>query len=94
MTYLLQKTGGNYVQAIIDFDLLFNTLADNFLTKVDRASMSQALEVRSPFLDRRRIERARKVPTKRKVTLRNTKILMREIIKDIVPASIIHRDKK
>ena len=94
MTYLLQKTGGNYVQAIIDFDLLFNTLADNFLTKVDRASMSQALEVRSPFLDRRRIERARKVPTKRKVTLRNTKILMREIIKDIVPESITHREKK
>jgi asparagine synthase (glutamine-hydrolysing) len=94
LSYLLDKTGGDYTQAIIDFDLCYNTLADNFLVKVDRASMSYALEVRSPFLDRRWIERSRKVPTQWKVTWNKTKIIMREIIKDIVPDTIIHRNKK
>ena len=78
---LLRKNNGNFVQSIIDFDLMYNTLADNFLVKVDRASMSQALEVRSPFLDYRFIEYARKIPTKWKVNPRKTKILMRDIIR-------------
>lgn len=94
LRYLLDKSGGDYTQAIIDFDLCYNTLADNFLVKVDRASMSHALEVRSPFLDRRWIEWSRKVPTKWKVTWNKTKILMRDIITDIVPKAIINRSKK
>ena len=92
--YLLEKTQGNFVQAMIDYDLFYNSLADNFLTKVDRGSMSQALEVRSPFLDVRWIDWSRKVPTKWKVSWNHTKILMREIIKDIVPKAILTRWKK
>jgi asparagine synthase (glutamine-hydrolysing) len=79
---------------MIDFDLFYNTLADNFLVKTDRASMAQPLEIRSPFLDIRWIDRSRKVPTKWKVNWRNTKILMREIIKDIMPQEIINRKKQ
>lgn len=94
LRYLLEKNNGNFIQSIIDFDLYYNTLADNFLVKVDRASMSQALEVRSPLLDYRLIEYARKIPTRWKVSLTKTKILMRDIIRDIVPASIVHRGKK
>jgi asparagine synthase (glutamine-hydrolysing) len=91
---LLKATHGNFTQAMIDFDLFYNTLADNFLVKTDRASMAQPLEIRSPFLDIRWIERGRKTPTKRKVNACKTKILMREIIKNIVPQEIIHRGKQ
>ena len=91
---ILQKTNGNFTQAMMDFDLFYNTLADNFLVKTDRASMAQPMEIRSPFLDIRRIDLGRKIPTKRKVTRKRTKILMREIIKDIVPCPIIHRAKQ
>lgn len=93
-TELLKATHGNFTQAMIDFDLFYNTLADNFLVKTDRASMAQPMEIRSPFLDIRWIERGRKTPTKWKVNIRKTKILMREIIKDIVPQEIIHRSKQ
>lgn len=93
LRFLLEKNHGNFVQTIIDFDLFYNTIPDNFLVKVDRASMSQSLEVRSPFLDYRFVELARRIPTKWKVSLTKTKILMRDIIADIVPESIVKRDK-
>jgi asparagine synthase (glutamine-hydrolysing) len=94
MSELLDACWWNIIQATIDFDLFYNTLGDNFLVKTDRASMAQPIEIRSPFLDIRRIQRSRKVPTKRKTNRKQTKILMREIIKDIVPRSIITRGKK
>jgi asparagine synthase (glutamine-hydrolysing) len=56
--------------------------------------MAQPLEIRSPFLDVRWIDFSRRLPTKWKVNWRKTKILMREIIKEIVPQEIITRGKK
>ncbi len=91
---LLTINHDNFTQAIIDFDLYYNTLADNFLTKVDRASMRVALEGRPPFLDKRLIAYVHTIPTKWKVTWRKTKIIMRDIIKDIVPKEIRNRGKK
>lgn len=91
---VLEKSNWNFTQAMIDYDLFYNSLWDNFCVKVDRASMSVALEVRSPFLDYRFIEYSRKIPTKWKVTWRKTKILMREIIKEIVPGKIAYRWKQ
>jgi len=76
---------------MIDYDLFYNTLADNFLVKVDRASMSVALEVRSPFLDYRFIELARKIPVEYKVDIKKTKKIMRDIITGIVPNVIVNR---
>ncbi len=82
------------MQTIIDFDLLYNTIPDNFLVKVDRASMSQSLEIRSPFLDYRFVELARRIPTKWKVSISKTKIIMRDIIAGIVPDAIVNRGKQ
>lgn len=85
---------GKYGDAFRIHDLLYRTMSDNFLTKVDRASMKVALEVRSPFLDYRFIEFAQRIPTSYKIDLFTTKKLMREIIKDIVPKEIFNRKDK
>lgn len=91
---LLEINEGNFVQSAIDFDLFFNTMADNFCVKVDRASASQSLEVTSPFFDLDWIAWSRKVPVKWKVSWRKTKIIMREIIADLLPKEILKRGKK
>ncbi|MGV8168624.1 MAG: asparagine synthase (glutamine-hydrolyzing) [Candidatus Nanoarchaeia archaeon] len=94
MAYCLKKSNNKLGEAVRMHDLLFATICDNFLVKVDRASMAHALEVRSPFLDYRFMEFAQKIPTKWKQDYIKTKILMREIIKDIIPEEILHRGKQ
>jgi hypothetical protein len=39
MKAVLENTHGNLTQAAMDFDLLYNTIPDNFLTRIDRANM-------------------------------------------------------
>jgi len=85
---------GNLAEAMRVYDTVVGTLPDSFLTKVDRASMAHGLEVRSPFMDYRFMEYSQKIPTKWKQnSLGQTKIIMREIIKDILPESIVNRGK-
>ncbi|MFU8652421.1 asparagine synthase (glutamine-hydrolyzing) [Methanotorris formicicus] len=93
LKYSLNKTNNNLPESIRVFDLLFRTLSDNFLVKVDRASMANALEVRSPFLDYRFAEFSQKIPNEWKVDFFKTKKLMREIVKDILPEEILNRGK-
>ncbi len=93
LKYCLTKTNNNLSESIRVFDLLFRTLSDNFLVKVDRASMANALEVRSPFLDYRFAEFSQKIPNEFKVDFFKTKKLMREIIKDILPNEVVNRGK-
>ena len=94
MRYCLNKGNNKLGEAMRTFDLLHNTLSDNFLVKVDRASMANALEVRSPFLDYRFAEFSQRIPTEWKQDLFKTKKLMREIIKDILPDEIVNRGKQ
>jgi asparagine synthase (glutamine-hydrolysing) len=85
---------GSMAESLRLFDLLFNTLPEKYLAKMDKAAMGNGLEARSPFLDYRLVEFSQKIPTKWKVDLFRTKILMRDIIKDIVPEEIVHRRKQ
>jgi len=94
MKYCLNKGNGNLCEGLRIFDLLGNSLSDNFLVKVDRASMSEALEVRSPFLDYRFVEYSQTIPTKWKTNIKTTKIIMKEIIKSIIPNEIVKRKKQ
>ncbi|MCD6464242.1 asparagine synthase (glutamine-hydrolyzing) [Candidatus Woesearchaeota archaeon] len=94
LRYCLNKTNNNLSESIRIFDLLFRTLADNFLLKIDRASMANALEVRSPFLDYRFAEFSQNIPIEWKVDFFKTKKLMREIVRDILPKKILSRGKK
>ncbi len=94
LAYCLEKTDGNLGEAIRLTEQLFYTLPDQFLVKVDRASMANALEVRSPFLDYRWVEFALRVPTNWKVSPLRRKILMKSIVQDIVPKEISDRKKQ
>lgn len=93
MLQALDLANDNLSEALRIYDLLSNTLPDNFLVKVDRTSMANSIEVRSPFLDYRFIEYAQRIPNNFKVGFKDNKILMREIIKDIVPKEIVGRNK-
>lgn len=68
-------------------------LVDDILVKVDRASMSHGLEVRSPFLDYRLIEFCASVPEQMKLHGRKGKYLLRQFAADVVPPVAIKRRK-
>jgi asparagine synthase (glutamine-hydrolysing) len=89
----LDLSKNNLCEGLRIYDLLSNTMSNNYLVKVDRTSMANSIEVRSPFLDYRFIEFSQQIPTSYKVGVFETKILMREIIEDLVPNEIIHRNK-
>ena len=89
----LNLANGDLVEAFVLFDRYFNTLPDNYLVKVDRASMANAIEIRSPFLDYRFIEYASKIPSKYKASRYKSKILMRQMLKGIIPEKTINRKK-
>lgn len=64
------------------------------LTKVDRASMANSLEVRVPFLDHQLFECVFAAPEKEYIDLNQTKKLLYENIKDSLPSSILKREKQ
>jgi asparagine synthase (glutamine-hydrolysing) len=67
-------------------------LTEDILVKVDRASMMNSLEVRSPFLDYRIIEFAyAKVPVSLKATENEKKILLKKLAEKTLPSEF---DKK
>ena len=89
----LRLSNGNLVEAMILMDRYFLTLPDNYLTKVDRASMANSLEVRSPFLDYRFIDLSSRIPAKWKATETKNKIILREIASKFLPKEITNRKK-
>jgi len=71
-------------------------LEGDILTKVDRASMANSLEVRVPFLNHRLAEFVAEVPHELKLRgMRlKTKFLLKKAMEGILPADILHRGKK
>jgi asparagine synthase (glutamine-hydrolysing) len=69
-------------------------LAEDILTKVDRASMAVSLEVRAPFLDPRVAEFAASLPANYKLRGRRTKYILKRAIADFLPPFVTRRGKK
>lgn len=68
-------------------------LADDILTKSDRMSMAHSVEVRPAFLDHRIVEFAATLPAQLKIQGSTQKVVLRELMKDKLPASILKRKK-
>ena len=69
-------------------------LAEDILTKVDRASMAVSLEVRAPFLDVKVAEFAASLPSNYKLRGSKTKYILKRSIQDLLPPFVTRRSKK
>jgi asparagine synthase (glutamine-hydrolysing) len=69
-------------------------LAEDILTKVDRASMAVSLEVRAPYLDPRVAEFAASLPSHYKLHGYTSKYILKRAAKGLIPAFVCRRGKK
>ncbi len=94
--YYREVPGGDFVHRTTYVDLM-TYLPCDLLTKVDIASMTHGLEVRSPFLDHRVVELAGKIPIRYKLRwgprgLRG-KFMLKEAFGELLPGPILTRRK-
>lgn len=66
---------------------------DQLLQFTDRMSMAVSLEARVPLLDHRLVELSLETPSLMKINARETKIILKEAIRDLLPDSILFRPK-
>jgi asparagine synthase (glutamine-hydrolysing) len=90
---LNQCDSGDIVEQMQSLDTRLY-LAEDILTKVDRASMAVSLEVRAPFLDPRVAEFAASLPANYKLRGRKTKYILKRAIADSLPPFVTRRSKK
>ena len=69
-------------------------MAEDILTKVDRASMAVSLEVRAPFLDPRVAQFAAGLPLEYKLKGNKGKYILKKAVEPLLPKNILQRPKK
>jgi asparagine synthase (glutamine-hydrolysing) len=69
-------------------------LTDDILTKVDRASMANSLEVRCPLLDHKLMELIAQMPSSLKLRNGKGKYIFKKALETVLPASVLTRKKK
>jgi asparagine synthase (glutamine-hydrolysing) len=73
---------------------LHNVLPNDMLVKVDVTSMAHALEVRTPFLDRRVVELAFALPAAARLRKGMGKALLRQAFGHLLPRDVLTRAKR
>lgn len=82
---------------LIDKTLEYYTklyLQNDILTKIDRASMMNSLEVRAPYLDIDLVNFVRRIPSNYKFRNGTTKYILKKALQGLIPAEILTRKKK
>jgi asparagine synthase (glutamine-hydrolysing) len=93
MTREVEKMRSNGIKKINLFDLT-TYLPGQLLTKIDRTGMMHSLEVRSPFLDHKLAEYVYNMPLKWKNDGANGKIILKDILTEIMPEKFVYRRKQ
>lgn len=99
LTTLKMETNNPYEGCNTINDILFNDLSlnmsDQILTKVDRMSMLNSLEVRSPLLDYRIIEHVFSAPLSFRYKLGDKKYALKKLAIDLgIPKEHIYKEKR
>jgi asparagine synthase (glutamine-hydrolysing) len=89
----LPGEGVGYLNRFLWLDQL-HYLPDDILYKCDRMSMAHSLEVRPPFLDHRVVEFAASLPEHMKIRGGRLKFVLRELMKDHLPRTVLARPKE
>ena len=69
-------------------------LPDDFLTKVDRASMGFGLEVRPPLIDWKLMELAASMPSEFKIRNGSKKWILKQLFETRLPGNLVNRRKQ
>lgn len=89
----LDRQNDHWLSAVQYTDIK-NYLPLDIMTKVDRMSMAHSLEARSPLLDHKLVEFAATIPPEMKLHHGNTKYILKQAMRGILPDSIIDRRKQ
>ncbi|HET7225495.1 MAG TPA: asparagine synthase (glutamine-hydrolyzing) [Candidatus Eisenbacteria bacterium] len=85
--------GAGTMPALLHVDAM-TYMTDDVLTKVDRTSMQHALEVRVPLLDHKVLEFVARIPFELKLRNGVSKWILRECVRDRLPAETLSRGKQ
>ncbi|MGD8316175.1 MAG: asparagine synthase (glutamine-hydrolyzing) [Myxococcales bacterium] len=88
-----QSNATDAVNRLLDLDIQ-TYLPDDILTKVDIASMAHSLEVRCPLVDQEVMKLAASLPGEVKLRGLETKRILREVAKPLLPEAILKRKKQ
>jgi asparagine synthase (glutamine-hydrolysing) len=88
----LERSDVSALQRVL-FDDFQIQLPDDYLTKVDVASMAASLEVRCPYLTKEVVETAWGLPDTMKLNWGRRKWLLKRIAANWVPAEVVFRQK-
>jgi asparagine synthase (glutamine-hydrolysing) len=89
---MAERRGGHRLEPYVS-SMLSVSLPGDMLTKVDRMSMANSLEVRVPLLDHPLVEFVAGLGIEQRLRGGQLKALLKEAVADLLPASIIHRKK-
>lgn len=90
-TSLIQHDGSMNDNLLGDVSMV---LPYDMLVKVDRMSMRNSLEVRTPFLDYRIVEFAFSIPVSSKIDAQLKKKIVQDAFRDMLPNELYNRPKK
>ena len=90
----LDRTRGNHpVERFLDLELN-GFMPDHNLNYTDKMAMQAGVEVRVPLIDHRLVSHAMQLPLSAKISLRETKRILRASQRDRLPAEILTRPKQ
>jgi asparagine synthase (glutamine-hydrolysing) len=92
-TYFAHTTRNTFLDDMMRADLS-SWLVDESLLRSDKMSMASGLEQRVPFLDPDVVSLARSIPAREKVTLSDTKKILKDAFRHRLPEYIFNQPKR